>query len=120
MGRTTTKMIPFLAKVLFSEARLCRFTQLFSKFIYNIICTSLSPTVRHSNMRLIDAKMVPWETSRWVSLQVTDAVKRITRGRRNAGFEVHVRDMEENVIDAKTVIDPTVCTSVEGKILLLF
>ena len=72
--------------------------------------------VRHSNMRLIDAKMVTWDSARWVSLQVTDAVKRIiTRGRRNGGFEVHVRDMEETVLDAKTIIDPTVCSSATGK-----
>ncbi|XP_045169627.2 uncharacterized protein LOC123532287 [Mercenaria mercenaria] len=69
--------------------------------------------LRHSNMRLIDAKMVTWDSARWVSLHVTEAVKRIvTRGRRNGGFEVHVRDMEENILDAKTVIDPTVCTTV--------
>ncbi|KAL4222259.1 Bone morphogenetic protein 2 [Mactra antiquata] len=69
--------------------------------------------LRHSNMRLIDAKMVTWEGSRWVSFRVTDAVRRIiTRGRRNGGFEVQVRDMEENSIDAKTVIDPTVCSFV--------
>jgi hypothetical protein len=75
--------------------------------------------VRHSNMRLIDAKMVTWDSARWVSLHVTEAVKRIvTRGRRNGGFEVHVRDMEENILDAKTVIDPTVCTTVTGKEIL--
>jgi len=66
-------------------------------------------------MRLIDAKMVNWDGARWVALQVTEAVKRImTRGRRNGGFEVHVRDMEETILDAKTVIDPTICTPVSG------
>lgn len=68
--------------------------------------------LRHSNMRLIDARMVTWDSERWVSLQVTEAVRRImTRGRRNGGFEVHVRDMEENILDAKTIIDPTICTT---------
>lgn len=68
--------------------------------------------LHHSNMRLIDAKMITWNSARWVSLQVTDAVKRISsRGRRNGGFEVHVEDMEENVMDAKSVIDYTECSS---------
>lgn len=72
-------------------------------------------------MRLIDAKMVTWDSARWVSLHVTDVVRRImTRGRRNGGFEVHVRDMEEHVLDAKTVIDPTVCSSITGNIRLEF
>lgn len=72
-------------------------------------------------MRLIDAKMVTWDSARWVSLHVTEAVKRIvTRGRRNGGFEVHVRDMEENILDARTVIDPTVCSTVTGKYGLIF
>ncbi|XP_052248602.1 uncharacterized protein LOC127856435 [Dreissena polymorpha] len=62
-------------------------------------------------MRLIDAKMVTWDSARWVNLQVTEAISRVlTRGRKNGGFEVHVRDMEENVLDAKTIIDPTVCS----------
>jgi len=73
-------------------------------------------SVNHRNMRLIDAKMVTWDSARWMTLDVTDAIKRIvTRGRRNGGFEVHVRDTEENVLDAKTVIDPTVCTFRTGK-----
>ncbi|WAQ94655.1 BMP2-like protein [Mya arenaria] len=67
--------------------------------------------LNHRNMRLIDARMVTWDSARWVNLEVTEAVKRVmSRGRRNGGFEVHVRDMEENVLDAKTVIDPTVCS----------
>lgn len=66
-------------------------------------------------MRLIDAKMVNWEGSRWVSLSVTDAVKRIVqRGRRNGGFEVQVRDMAEHTMNANWVIDPTVCTFETG------
>ncbi|WAQ94351.1 hypothetical protein MAR_006822 [Mya arenaria] len=69
------------------------------------------PALNHRNMRLIDARMVTWDSARWVNLEVTEAVKRVmSRGRRNGGFEVHVRDMEENVLDAKTVIDPTVCS----------
>ena len=36
------------------------------------------------------------------------------RRRKNGGFEVHVRDMEENVLDAKTIIDPTVCSMSTG------
>lgn len=68
--------------------------------------------LRQNNMRLIDAKMVTWDSARWVSLQVTDAVKRnMSRGRRNGGFEVYLLDMEENIVDAKTVIDPTVCST---------
>ena len=72
--------------------------------------------VRHSNKRLIDAKMVTWEGARWVTFQVTEAVRRIImRGKRNGGFEVHVRDMEENILDAKSIIDPTVCSSINSK-----
>ena len=72
--------------------------------------------VRHNNRRLIDAKMVTWEGSRWVTLQVTEAVKRvITRGRRNGGFEVHIRDMDENILNAKQIIDPTICSSINSK-----
>ena len=51
-----------------------------------------------------------------MTLQVTEAVKRIiTRGRRNGGFEVHIRDMEENILDAKQIIHPTVCSTITGK-----
>lgn len=68
--------------------------------------------LRHSNMRLIDVKMISWDSARWVSLQVTDAVKRISsREQRNSGFEVHIQDIKENVLEAKSVIDPIVCSS---------
>lgn len=77
--------------------------------------------VRHSNKRLIDAKMVTWEGARWVTFQVTEAVRRIImRGKRNGGFEVHVRDMEENILDAKSIIDPTVCSSINSKSYIMY
>ena len=66
-------------------------------------------------MRLIDAKMVTWDSSRWVTLQVTDAVKRIARGRRNAGFEVQIKNMDEEVLDTTAILDPTVCTPTTGR-----
>jgi len=65
-------------------------------------------------MRLIDAKMVTWDSSRWVTLQVTDAVRRIARGKRNAGFEVQIKNMDEEVLDAKSILDPTVCSATTG------
>ena len=72
--------------------------------------------MRHNNKRLVDAKMVTWEGARWVTFQVTEAVRRIImRGRRNGGFEVNVRDSHENILDAKTIIDPTICSSLNSK-----
>lgn len=90
---------------------------LFLKQVIMILCNIFA--VRHNTKRLVDARIVTWNGPRWTTFSVTEAVRRIIMSdRRIGGFEVIVRDSEENIIDANAVIDPTECTSMNSKCLI--
>ncbi|KAK3600311.1 hypothetical protein CHS0354_017488 [Potamilus streckersoni] len=60
--------------------------------------------------RILDVKLVTWDGDRWVRLSVKDAIKDVVMGKRNCGFEVQVRNLNEEEMDAKKIFNPIECS----------
>ncbi|KAL3832070.1 hypothetical protein ACJMK2_023748 [Sinanodonta woodiana] len=61
--------------------------------------------------RILDVRLVTWDGDRSVRLSVKDAIKDVVMGKRNCGFEVQVRNTNEEEMDARRIFNPIECTA---------